>query len=102
MRIERVGVVGGGLMGSGIAEVCARHGLDVVVVDADDAAIKAGRQRIETSLANAVRHGKLDADVQQRTLDAVSFESEIGALSDRHLVVEAVTENEAVKTSIFR
>ena len=47
-------------MGSGIAEVCARHGLDVVVVDADDAAVKGGRDRIEASLANAVRRGKLE------------------------------------------
>ena len=59
MDLERVGVVGCGLMGAGIAEVSARRGTHVAVVDANEAAVKAGRDRIETSLANAVRRGKL-------------------------------------------
>jgi 3-hydroxybutyryl-CoA dehydrogenase len=100
--IERVGVVGCGLMGSGIAEVCARHGLEVVVVDADDASVKAGRGRVESSLATAVRRGKLEADLQERALDLLSFTTELGSLADRDLVVEAVTEAESVKTEVFR
>ncbi|MHB1129070.1 MAG: 3-hydroxyacyl-CoA dehydrogenase NAD-binding domain-containing protein, partial [Ilumatobacteraceae bacterium] len=102
MQIERVGVVGCGLMGSGIAEVSARAGLNVVVVDASDAAVKAGRERIESSLANAVRRGKLDAESQQRALEALTFSTDMDALADRQLVVEAVTEAEKVKTAIFR
>ena len=102
MQIERVGVVGCGLMGSGIAEVCARAGLDVVVVDANDVAVKAGRERIETSLANAVRRGKLDAESQKRALEAFTFSADMSALADRQLVVEAVTEAEDVKITIFR
>lgn len=101
-EIQRVGVVGCGLMGSGIAEVCARQGLDVIVVDAGDGAVKAGQERIETSLANAVRRGKLDAEAQQRTLEALSYSTDIEAMADRDLVIEAVTENEAVKTDLFR
>jgi len=102
VQIERVGVVGCGLMGSGIAEVCARAGLNVVVVDANDVAVKAGRERIETSLANAVRRGKLDAESQKRALEAFTFSTELSSLADRQLVVEAVTEAEDVKTVIFR
>jgi 3-hydroxybutyryl-CoA dehydrogenase len=102
MQIERVGVVGCGLMGSGIAEVCARQGLDVVVIDADDATVKAGRDRIEGSLANAVRRGKLDAAARDRALEALSFATDPGALADRQMVMEAVTEAEDVKTAVFR
>ena len=59
MGIERVGVVGCGLMGSGIAQVCARAGLDVVVREVNQGALEAGRKRIESSLERAVRSGKL-------------------------------------------
>ena len=102
MQIERVGIVGCGLMGSGIAEVCARAGLDVVVVDAGEVALSIGRERIETSLANAVRRGKLDAESQTRALEALTFSADLDALADRQLVVEAVTEAEDLKTAIFR
>ena len=102
MDIERIGVVGCGLMGSGIAEVCAREGIDVVVVDADDAAVKAGRDRIEGSLANAVRRGKLDEGDRERALEAVSFSVQLDALADRQMVVEAVPESEEIKTAVFR
>jgi 3-hydroxybutyryl-CoA dehydrogenase len=102
MSIERVGVVGCGLMGSGIAEVCARAGLDVVVVDADEVSVKAGRERIESSLANAVRRGKLDAAAETSAVEALRYSSDLGALAGCQLVVEAVTEAEAVKTALFR
>ena len=102
MDIERIGVVGCGLMGSGIAEVCAREGIDVVVVDADDAAVKAGRDRIEGSLANAVRRGKMDEADRERALEAVSFTVQLDALADRQMVVEAVPESEEMKTAVFR
>jgi 3-hydroxybutyryl-CoA dehydrogenase len=100
--IERVGVVGCGLMGSGIGEVCSRHGLDVVVVDADEVSVKAGRARVEASLANGLRRGKLDADEHERALEAITFVADLGALADRQLIVEAVTEAELIKTSVFR
>jgi 3-hydroxybutyryl-CoA dehydrogenase len=100
--MERVGVVGCGQMGSGIAEVCARHGLDVIAVDMHDAAVSNGRKQIESSLANAVRRGKLTADDQQRALASLSYSTELSALADRQLVIEAVTEAEEVKTGIFR
>ncbi|MDP9073933.1 MAG: 3-hydroxyacyl-CoA dehydrogenase NAD-binding domain-containing protein, partial [Actinomycetota bacterium] len=67
-RIHRVGVVGCGLMGSGIAEVSARAQLDVVVAEAADSALASGRKRIESSLARAVRHGKLSTEQQEAAL----------------------------------
>jgi 3-hydroxybutyryl-CoA dehydrogenase len=100
--IERVGVVGCGLMGSGIAEVCARAGLEVVVVELDEAALDVGRDRVQRSLANAVRRGKLDAEAHARAWEAMRFEADPGALADRQLVIEAVVESEDAKIAIFR
>ncbi|HET9442441.1 MAG TPA: 3-hydroxybutyryl-CoA dehydrogenase [Acidimicrobiales bacterium] len=99
--IERVGVVGCGLMGSGIAEVCARAGLDVLVREVDDDRLAAGRRRIDTSLQRAVRAGKLDDDERLRALDRLSFTTALGDLADRQLVVEAVVEEEAAKVAVF-
>ncbi len=101
MQIEKVGVVGCGLMGSGIAEVCARSGLEVTVVDATEEAVKAGRDRIERSLEQAVRRGKLEAEAEARAREAISYSADLGSLADRDLVIEAVTEDEAVKTKVF-
>jgi 3-hydroxybutyryl-CoA dehydrogenase len=101
-EITRVGVVGCGLMGSGIAEVSARAGLDVVVVEADEQAVDAGRARVEASLAQAVRRGKLTEDVRGETIARIAFTWEADALADRQLVVEAVPEIEPRKLETFR
>jgi 3-hydroxybutyryl-CoA dehydrogenase len=101
-RIERVGVVGCGLMGSGIAEVSARAGLDVVIVEASDTALEAGSKRIESSLARAVRHGKLSDDQQAAAQSRMTFTTDYKQLADRQLVVEAVVEAEPVKVAVFR
>ncbi len=100
--IERVGVVGAGLMGAGIAEVAAKAGTDVTVCDINDAAVSAGRSRIETSLQRAVRAGKLDDDAAVAALARVRFVTDIGELADRQLVVEAVREFEDEKLEVFR
>jgi 3-hydroxybutyryl-CoA dehydrogenase len=99
--IERVGVVGAGLMGSGIAEVCARAGMDVVVREISDRALDAGRARIEKSLTRAVGAGKLEAEGRDRALDLLRFTTDMGELADRQLVVEAVIEDEATKVGVF-
>ncbi len=99
---DRIGVLGAGLMGSGIAEVSAKSGASVVVVEASDVAAKAGRDRIETSLARGVKAGKLDEAEQAAILDRITYSSELDALADRQLVVEAIIEDEDVKTSVFR
>lgn len=100
-EITRVGVAGCGLMGSGIAEVCARAGLDVVVREIDDAAAAAGRARIEGSLARAVRAGKLDAQDRDAALARIRVTTALDDLADRELVIEAATENPAVKAALF-
>ncbi|WP_460396406.1 3-hydroxybutyryl-CoA dehydrogenase [Actinophytocola sediminis] len=99
--IERVGVVGCGLMGSGIAEVCARAGLDVVVNEVARDALAAGQARIEKSLARAVRNGKLDDDGRASALGRIRFTTDLGEFADRQLVVEAVAESEQLKTDVF-
>ena len=99
--IERVGVVGAGLMGAGIAEVAAKAGTDVTVCDINEAAVSAGRQRIETSLQRAVKAGKLDDDAAMAALARIRFVTVIGELADRQLVVEAVREYEDEKIEVF-
>ena len=100
MSIERVGVVGCGLMGAGIAEVCARAGLDVTVVESGDEAADAGRQRLTKSLTRAQERGKLDN--AQEVLGRIAIGTELGALKDRDLVVEAIVEDEQAKVALFR
>jgi 3-hydroxybutyryl-CoA dehydrogenase len=99
--VERVGVVGCGLMGSGIAEVCARADLDVVVLEADAAAVEAGQRRIETSLDRAVGSGKMADEARDRALERIHVTTDMGELADRQLVVEAVVEAEEAKVEVF-
>jgi len=89
-NIERVGVVGCGLMGSGIAEVCARAGLDVIVREVNQGALDAGRKRIEGSLDRAVRSGKLPETERDEALSRLRYTLDFGEFADRQLVVVAV------------
>ena len=99
--IQRVGVVGAGLMGSGIAEVCARAGLDVVVREIDDGAAKAGATRIKRSLDRGVQKGKLSRPEFEAALGRLAVTTDLGDLADRDLVIEAATEDPAVKAALF-
>ena len=101
MEIERVGVAGCGLMGSGIAEVCARAGLDVRVLEGDDAAVEAGRKRVETSRRRGGGSGKLGEEEALSALERIGFTTEPYALADRQLVIEAVVESETEKLRVF-
>src|SRR6266496_4162397 len=100
-EFQRVGVVGLGTMGAGIAEVFARNGLSVVAIDVDDAAIARGRGHIEHSTGRAVARGKLAAAEQQALLGRIEFGSDLGALADVDLAVEAVPEHLDLKRAIF-
>lgn len=99
--IQRVGVVGCGLMGSGIAEVCSRAGLDVIVREIDAAAAEAGQKRLTGSLDRGVRSGKLTEDERDAALARLTFSTDLGDMADRQLVIEAVIEDEALKTEVF-
>jgi 3-hydroxybutyryl-CoA dehydrogenase len=100
-EIERVGVVGGGLMGSGIAEVSAKAGLDVVVSEVDEGAAEAGRERITSSLDRAVSKGKLAEADRDAALGRLRFAVGTAELADRQLVIEAIAENADLKTKVF-
>jgi len=97
--VERVGVVGCGLMGAGIAEVAARAGKHVVVVESSDETAAAGRARLRASLERAEARGKIAsaAEVLARLRVVTALEE----LADRELVVEAIAEDEAAKTALF-
>ncbi len=101
MTIERIGVVGGGLMGSGIAEVNARAGISVVVVEVTEEAAAAAHGRIETSLQRAVDRGKLTEQDRDVTLEAIKVTTDLDDLADRQLVVEAASEKESIKLDLF-
>jgi len=97
--MEKIGVVGCGLMGAGIAEVSARAGKDVLVAESSEAAVAAGRARLEKSLVKAEQRGKIPsaADV----LDRIRVVTDLDELADRDLVIEAIVEDEAAKCDLF-
>jgi 3-hydroxybutyryl-CoA dehydrogenase len=89
-------------MGSGIAEACARAGLDVRVVDLDLEILERGRDRVAASIARAQQGGKLSAAEAESALDLIEFSADPGSLADRQLVIEAVVESESEKVTVFR
>ena len=97
--MKKIGVVGCGLMGSGIAEVCARAGLDVVVAEFKPAGVDAGRARLESSLLRAEQRNKLDSAAE--VLDRIRIVQGLEDLADRELVIEAIIEDETAKTDLF-
>jgi 3-hydroxybutyryl-CoA dehydrogenase len=99
--IRTVGVVGCGLMGSGIAEVCARAGYTTRVRELDDDLLAKGRQRIERSLATAVERGKLPEAERAAALDHLVGTTSLDDFADCDLVIEAATENPRIKTQTF-
>ena len=99
--LDKIGVVGAGQMGAGIAEVCARASLDVLVCETDADRAEQARARIRGSLARALRKGKLTEEVHDRALAHLRFTHRLDDLADRDLVVEAVVEDMAAKADLF-
>ena len=101
MQIERVGVVGCGLMGSGIAEVAAKGGFQVRVREVDAGAVEAGQKRIRKSMDRAVEKEKLSAEDRDAAWERLSFTTEVSDLADCDLVIEAIVEDLMVKNALF-
>ncbi len=99
--VSRVGVVGAGQMGGGIAEVSARAGADVLVWEATEELAAAGRARILKSLDRAVSSGKITERERDQAAERLTFTTDLADFADRQLVVEAIVENEAVKAEVF-
>ncbi len=102
MGISNVGIVGGGLMGSGIAEVCARQGMSTVVSERDAGPLAAARQRVERSLERGRRTGKLSEEEVTAILSRISFTLDLEAMADCDIVIEAVAERIDDKLAVFQ
>jgi 3-hydroxybutyryl-CoA dehydrogenase len=100
-EIRRVGVVGAGQMGNGIAHVAAASGRVVTVVDVDDAALRRARAAIERNLEREVSRGKRSAADRDAALGRLSFTTRFESLADSEIVIEAVVENYEVKAAVF-
>ena len=100
-EVERVGVIGCGIMGSGIVEVVARSGGTVTYVEVSDDKVASGRTSIERSTGKAVERGKLSQEDQGALLDRITGTTDVSAVSDADIVIEAATEDLATKLQIF-
>lgn len=101
MDIERVGVIGSGQMGSGIAEVSARAGANVVVYETTRELADAGHERLRGSLDQAWSKGKLSREARDAALRNLHFTTAFDDLADRQLVIEAIVEIESAKIELF-
>ena len=99
--VRTIGVVGCGIMGSGIVEVCAKAGFEVISVEVNDEAMARGRRRVETSMARAVERGKMDSAAHDAALARITSSTSLDDLSDADLVIEAATESLVTKLGIF-
>ncbi len=101
-RLHRIGVIGAGQMGGGIAHVCALAGFDVVMTDIDDAALQRGRAAIERNLERQVARGRIQEDKKEAALARISGGLDYALFADCDMVIEAATEKEEVKRQIFK
>jgi 3-hydroxybutyryl-CoA dehydrogenase len=100
--IKKIGVIGCGIMGSGIVEVCARAGAAVTYLEVDDEQVERGRARIEKSLSRGVERGKLSEDDRVGAISGIHGTTDYEDVADADLVIEAATEHLQTKLEIFR
>ena len=102
MSIQKVGIVGAGTMGNGIAQAFAGAGIDVVMTDISDAALQRGLNTVSGSLDRLIKKEKINAEQKAAVLARISTSTDTAAIGECDLVVEAATENEALKLKIFK
>ena len=102
MDVKRIGVIGAGTMGRGIAQVCAASGFDVVMSDISADAVAAGLAAIEKQLARAVEKERMSAAEKDAVLSRIETVTGIEAMADADVCIEAATENPEVKLELFR
>jgi 3-hydroxybutyryl-CoA dehydrogenase len=101
-RVRRIGVIGAGQMGGGIAHVCALAGYDVVMTDVDDDALQRGRAAIDRNMARQVARGRIREDEKEAGLARIATGIDYSLFDDCDMVIEAATEKEEVKRQIFK
>jgi 3-hydroxybutyryl-CoA dehydrogenase len=101
MDVKKVGVVGCGLMGSGITQVAAQSGYDVAVCEVSQEVLDKGIKRIDTFLAKGVEKGKLTEEQKKATLERIKGTTELEDLKESDIIIEAIVENIEVKKNIF-
>ena len=101
MTSQRIGVIGAGTMGSGIAQTCAVAGLAVTMIDVDDAAVSRGRNAVSSSLDRLVKRSVISASDRDAALARITGTTDYGALRTCDFIIEAATENEALKVRIL-
>jgi 3-hydroxybutyryl-CoA dehydrogenase len=99
---DKVGVIGSGQMGSGIAQVCAMKGLQVTLIDIKDAQLEGAKKGISTSLGKLESKGLLGSETAATVLARLQFSTQMQSLKEADIVIEAVSENETLKMKIFR
>lgn len=102
MEINKIGIVGSGQMGGGIAQVCALKGFDVTVLDISDEELAKGRERLEKGMARDVERGRLAAEDCDEALALMSWSTEYEVFDNSDIVIEAATEDEEIKKAILR
>jgi 3-hydroxybutyryl-CoA dehydrogenase len=101
VKLKKVGIVGAGQMGSGIAHVCALAGFDVLLNDVNADRVQAGLATIDGNLARQVAGGRIGEADRRKAVERIGPATSLDALSEAELVIESVTENESVKRKIF-
>ena len=99
--IQKIGIVGAGQMGNGIAHVCALAGYDVVLSDLSADSLTKARDTIEKNMTRQVSRDMINLDTMQQALDRISYQTGYDGFSDVDLAIEAATEKEAVKLKVF-